>query len=140
MPELKKELSQSCEAIVRHMQDFEEHTVVQLYGCAVFAAMTADCKSTNYLPSKLFNCNCIVPSLSSQLAAAGVIGMISEVMRNHSKDSSVLLWAIKALANMTVDGECIASYIHYCTVERFRSDLIWQILEECKILEGGIFW
>ena len=42
MPELKEELSQSCEAIVRHMQDFEEHSMVQLYGCAVFAAMTAD--------------------------------------------------------------------------------------------------
>ena len=54
MPELKEELSQSCEAIVRHMQDFEEHAVVQLYGCAVFAAMTADCKSTTpFLPPKL---------------------------------------------------------------------------------------
>ena len=49
MPELKEELSQSCEAIARHMQDFDEHAVVQLYGCAVFAAMTADCKLTLYL-------------------------------------------------------------------------------------------
>ena len=46
VPELKEELSQSCEAIVRHMQDFTEHSIVQLYGCAVFAAMTADCKLT----------------------------------------------------------------------------------------------
>lgn len=55
VPELKEELSQSCEAIVSHMQDFEEHAVVQLYGCAVFAAMTADCKSTAliYHPNSL---------------------------------------------------------------------------------------
>ena len=46
VPELKEELSQSREAIVRHMQDFEEHSMVQLYGCATFAAMTADCKPT----------------------------------------------------------------------------------------------
>jgi len=49
----------------------------------------------------------VVSSLSGQLAAAGVIGAISEVMRTHNNDSSVLLWAIKALANMTVDGEWI---------------------------------
>ena len=49
----------------------------------------------------------LVPSLTGQLAAAGVIGVMSEVMRLHGNDSSVLLWAIKALANMTVDGEWI---------------------------------
>lgn len=46
VPELKEELSQSREAIVRHMQDFKEHSMVQLYGCATFAAMTAECKPT----------------------------------------------------------------------------------------------
>ena len=48
-----------------------------------------------------------MPSLSGRLAGAGVIGHISEVMRNHNNDSSVLLWAVKGLANMTVDGEWI---------------------------------
>jgi len=43
VPELKEELSEACDAIVRHMRDFQEHAVVQLYGCAAFAAMTADC-------------------------------------------------------------------------------------------------
>ena len=82
--------------------------MVQLYGCAVFAAMIADCKPTapviQFVTLVIFD---VVPSLSGQLAAAGVIGLISEVMRNHSNDSSVLLWAIKGLANMTVDGERI---------------------------------
>lgn len=57
----------------------------------------------------------LVPSLTGQLAAAGVIGVMSEVMRLHGNDSSVLLWAIKALANMTVDGEWITwlVYISY---------------------------
>ena len=45
------------------------------------------------------------PSLVGQLAAASVMAVIIDVMRCHSSDSSVLLWAIKALANMTIDGE-----------------------------------
>jgi len=44
------------------------------------------------------------PSLTGQLAGAGVLGVVIDVMRCHSSDSSVLLWAIKALANMTIDG------------------------------------
>ncbi|XP_065882670.1 uncharacterized protein [Dysidea avara] len=88
MPQLKVELSGSCDAIIRHMQNFEEHAMVQMYGCSVFAAMTADC-----------------PSLVGQLAAASVMAVIIDVMRCHSSDSSVLLWAIKALANMTIDEE-----------------------------------
>jgi len=55
--------------------------------------------------SSLIICGIVVPSLSGQLAMAGVIGVISEVMRDHGNDNSVLLWAIKALANMTIDGE-----------------------------------
>lgn len=45
------------------------------------------------------------PSLTGQLAGAGVMGVVIDVMRCHNSDSSVLLWAIKALANMTIDGE-----------------------------------
>ena len=45
------------------------------------------------------------PSLTGQLAGAGVMGVVIDVMRCHGSDSSVLLWAIKALANMTIDGE-----------------------------------
>lgn len=56
VPELKRELSKSCEAILQHMQDFEEHAMVQLYGCAVFAAMTADGKST--ISSTIHNITC----------------------------------------------------------------------------------
>ena len=44
VPQLKMELSGSCDTIIRHMQEFEEHATVQLYGCSVFAAMTADCE------------------------------------------------------------------------------------------------
>ena len=45
------------------------------------------------------------PSLVGQLAAASVMAVITDVMRCHSSDSSTLLWAIKALANMTINGE-----------------------------------
>lgn len=49
VPQLKAELSESCDAIIRHMQDFEEHAAVQLYGCSVFAAMSADCECSKLL-------------------------------------------------------------------------------------------
>ena len=39
--------------------------------------------------------------------------MVTDVMRCHGGDNSVLLWAIKALANMTIDGEQAWAFVFY---------------------------